>query len=65
MFDPVKNRASSSDKKKNAKGKVVAQICGIITLHKESTKTQRVTNGTNMITQSEAPEPEVIVVEKL
>ena len=64
-FDPVKNRASSSDKKKNAKEKVVAQICGIITLPKEYTKTQRVTNGPNMITQSEAPEPEVIVVEKL
>ena len=32
--DPVKNRASSNDKKKETKEKVVAPICGEITLPK-------------------------------
>ena len=43
----------------------MAPICGKITLTKESIKTQRVTNVTNLITKSEAPSPEVIVVDKL
>ena len=55
--DPVKNRASSSDKGGKAKDKVVAPICGKITLTKESIKTQRVTIVPNLITQSEAPSP--------
>ena len=37
--NPVKNRASSSDKERKAKEKVVAPICGKITLPKESIKT--------------------------
>ena len=41
----------------------MAQICGKITLPKESIKTQKVTNGPNLITQSEAPALEVIVVD--
>ena len=40
-------------------------ICGEIILPKESIKTQKVTNGTNLITQSEALELEVVEVEKL
>ena len=48
--DPVKNIASSSDKGKKAKEKVVAPICGKITLPKESIRTQKVTNGPNFIT---------------
>ena len=43
----------------------MAQICGEITLPKESIKTKKVTNGKNLITQSEAPAPKVICVEKL
>ena len=62
---PVKNRASSSDKGGKEKEKVVTPICGEITLTKESIKTQKVTNGPNSITQSEAPAPEVIVLDKL
>ena len=50
--------------RKKAKEKVVASICGKITLLKEYINTQRVTNLTNLITQSEAPGPEVIVVDK-
>ena len=63
--DPFKNRASSSDKGEKAKEIVVAPICGKITLTKEYIKTKKVTNGTNLITQSEAPSPEVRVSEKL
>ena len=63
--DPVKNRASSSDKGKKAKEKVVAPFFGEIALPKEYIKTKRVINGPNLITQSEAPAPEVIVVDKL
>ena len=62
--DPVKNRSSSSGKKKS-KEKVVAPICGKITLPKESIKTKKETNVSNLITQSEAPATEVIVAEKL
>ena len=40
----------------------MAPICDEITLH---IKTQKVTNGPNLITQSEAPSPELIVVDKL
>ena len=40
-------------------------ICGEITLPKEYIKTQKVTNGPNLINQSESPAPEVIVVDKL
>ena len=43
----------------------MAPICGKITLPKESIKTQKVTNGPNLITQSEAQEPKQIVVDKL
>ena len=43
----------------------MAPIGGEITLPKEYIKTQKVTNGTNLITQSEAPEPEVIVVDNI
>ena len=43
----------------------MAPICGKIKRPKESTKTKKVTNGPNLITQSEAPAPEVIVVDKL
>ena len=50
--NPVKNRASSSDKKIEAKEKFVAPICGKITLPKESIRTQKVTNGPSLITQS-------------
>ena len=63
--DPVKNRASSIDKGEKAKEKVVAPVCAKITLPKESIKTQKLTNGPNLITQSEAPAPEVIVMNKL
>ena len=63
--DPVKNRASSSDKGGKSKEKVVAPICGEIKLPKESIKTQKLTNVTNFITQLKAPAPEVIVVDKL
>ena len=60
---PVKNRASLSYKKK--RGKVVAPICGKITLPKGYIKTQKVTNGPKFITQSKSSASEVIVVEKL
>ena len=43
----------------------MAPICGKIKLPKEYIKTQNVTNGTNFITQSEAPAPELIGVDKL
>ena len=43
----------------------MAPICGKITLPRESIKTQKVTNGPNFITQSEAPAPELIVIDKL
>ena len=45
--------------------KVVAPICGKITLPKEYIKTQKVINGPNLITPSEEPVPKVIVVDKL
>ena len=50
--NPVKNRSSSSDKKIEAKEKFVAPICGEITSPKESIRTQKVTNGPNLVTQS-------------
>ena len=40
-----------------AKGKVVAPICGKITLPNESIKTQKVTNGPNFINKSKEPVP--------
>ena len=43
----------------------MAPICGEIKLLKESINTQKSTYGQNLITQSEAPAPEVIVVVKL
>ena len=45
----------------------MALICGKITLPKEPIKKQNLTDGTCLITQSEAPAPapKVIVVEKL
>ena len=43
----------------------MAPIFGEITISKESIKTQKVTNGPNLITQSEALAPEVILVDKL
>ena len=43
----------------------MAPICGKTTSPKESIKTQKVTNGPKLITQSEAPEPEVTVMDKL
>ena len=43
----------------------MAPIFDKITLPKGSIKTQNFTNGTKLITQSEAPAPEVIVVDKL
>ena len=43
----------------------MAPIFGEITLPKEYIKTKKVTNGPNLITQSEAPAPEVIVVDKI
>ena len=43
----------------------MAPICGEISLPKESIKTQKVTNRQNLITQSEALAPEVIVMGKL
>ena len=43
----------------------MAPICGKITLPKYYIKTQRLANEPNLITQSEAPSPEVIVVDKL
>ena len=63
--NPVKSIASSSDKGGKSKEGVVAPICGKITLPIESTKTQKLNNGPNYITLSEAPAPEVIVVDKL
>ena len=44
-------------RKKEAKDNFVAPIFGEITLPKESIKTQKVTNVTSLITQSEAPAP--------
>ena len=41
--------------RKRPKEKVVAPIFGEITLPKEYIKTQKFTNGPNLITQSEAP----------
>ena len=49
--DGVKNRASSSDKKPNAKENGVAPICGEIKLPKKSIKTQKVTNVPTFNTQ--------------
>ena len=43
----------------------MAPICGKIKSPKESIRTQKVTNGQNLITQSEAPAPEVILVDKI
>ena len=43
----------------------MAQICGKITLHKEYIKAQNLTNGPNLIPQSESPAPELIVLGKL
>ena len=43
----------------------MAPICGEITLTKESIKKKRVTNVPKLSTQSEAPAPEAIVVEKI
>ena len=43
----------------------MAPICGEIKLPNCSIKTQKVTNGPNLIIQSEAPVSEVIVVGKL
>ena len=43
----------------------MAPICVEIIFPKESINTQKVTNGPNLITQSEASAPEVIVVDKL
>ena len=43
----------------------MAPVCGEITLPKESIKTQNVTNGPNLIAQSEAPAPYLIVVDRL
>ena len=63
--DPVKNRASSRDKGEKPKDKVVAPIYDEITLSKESIRTQKATDGPNLKTKSEAPEPEVTVVDKL
>ena len=63
--DLVKNKALSSDKGGGVKEKIVAPICGEIILPKESIKTQKVTNGPNLINQSEAPATEVIMVDKL
>ena len=63
--DIVKNRASSSDKRKKAKEKVVAPIFGEIALLKESIKTQKISNVPNLITQSEVPAPKLIAVDKL
>ena len=57
--DPVKNRASSIDKGEKAKEKFVAPICCNIALTKESIMTQKIINGPNLITQSEAETPEV------
>ena len=50
-FDPVKNRTSSSDKKKKPNEKFMAPIWGEITLPKESIKKQKVTNRPKLITQ--------------
>ena len=61
--DPVFNRASSIHKKREADDKFVAPICDKITLPKEYIKTKKITNGLNVITKSEAPAPEIIVVE--
>ena len=63
--NPSKNRASSSFKGGKAKKKVVAPICGKITLPIEYIKTQKLINGSNLINQSDASELELIVVEKL
>ena len=49
--DTVKNRAPSSNKKKEAMEKFVAPICGKITLTKEFIKSKKVTNGPNLINQ--------------
>ena len=42
----------------------MAQICGKITLPNESIKTQKLPKGKNLITKSEAPAPEIVVVNK-
>ena len=43
----------------------MAQICGEIILPKESIKAKKLTNVPNLITKSEGPAPEVIVVDRL
>ena len=63
--DQVKNRASSSEKEKKAKEKVVALICGKTTLPQYSIKKRKEINRPNLITKSEAPSPEIIWVDKL
>ena len=40
----------------------MAPICGKITLPKEYIKTQKITNGPKLITQSEVPAPKEIMV---
>ena len=50
--------------RKNQRIKLWHQFCKI-TLLKEYIKIKKVTNGPNLITKSEAPAPEVIVVNKL
>ena len=63
--EALKNSESSSDKKKEAKDRVVAPTCGETALPKESIKTQNVTNAPNLTSQPEATALKVIVVEKL
>ena len=43
----------------------MAPICGEMKKPKEYIKTKNVANGQNLINQSEAPAPELIVVDKL
>ena len=50
---------------KKAKEKVVAQVCGKITLPKEYIKTKNVTNRPNLINHSESTTLEVIVLDKV
>ena len=63
--DPVKHRASSSDKGGKSKEIFVTPTCDKITSTEESNNTQQLTNGPNLITKLEAPSPELIVVDKL
>ena len=61
--ETTKDSESLSDKKKEAKEKLVEPISGKYIIPKESINTQKVNNAPNLIGQSEPPAPKVIMVD--